>query len=103
MGSVGGGTAATMSDGVQRVTTNSGSGGSSNIAVKAGSQVVWTINASSNLGCMGGFQANGSLGISKTALKAGQANTVRFTPTKKRTYMLRCQSMGMNYCTVTVN
>jgi plastocyanin domain-containing protein len=100
--SAGGGAAATVSDGVQRVTTSSGGGGSENITVKAGTQVVWTINASRNLGCRGGFQADSGLGISKTSLKAGQENTVKFTPKKKGTYTLRCQSMGMIYCKVTV-
>lgn len=97
-----GGSSATMDGSVQRVSTSSNGGGSSNITVKSGTEVVWTISASSNLGCMTGFKANASLGIGGKTLSAGKSNTVRFTPKKKGTYTLRCTSMGMTYCKVTV-
>jgi plastocyanin domain-containing protein len=93
---------ASFSGGEQLVTTSSGGGGSGSISVRAGTKVVWTINAGRSLGCQTGFQANGDLGIARTALKAGETTTVTFTPSKKGTYTLRCLSMGMRYCTVTV-
>jgi plastocyanin domain-containing protein len=84
------------------ITTQSGSGGGENITVEAGKEVVWTIEADRRLGCFGGFRANTDLGIQRTVLNAGNTKTVRFTPTKKGRYTLKCISMGMTYAVVTV-
>ncbi|MDR1917559.1 MAG: hypothetical protein LBQ05_01075 [Christensenellaceae bacterium] len=97
-----GGIAATLDGGIQRIATQSNSSGSKSITVESGKEVVWTINAGSSLGCMKGFKANSALGISQTELTAGGSKTVRFTPSTKGTYTLRCLSMGMTYCKVIV-
>jgi plastocyanin domain-containing protein len=95
-----GGDSISATDGI--VATQSTGRGGENITVEAGKEVVWTITADRYLGCYGGFKANSSLGIKATTLSAGSSKTIKFTPTEKGTYTLRCIQMNMVYSVITV-
>jgi plastocyanin len=94
-----GGAGGGSSDGVRTVTTTMTVNGSSDISVKAGTPVKWTIKGGSgNLGCMDGVRS--SL-FEFRSVKSGQNTTVSFTPQNAGSYTVYC-SHGVRVCTITV-
>lgn len=97
---VNGGTKATLSDGVQTVTTNLDQGIYKPIVVQTGIPVKWTITAKDgDLSSCNNKMVIRSYGVEKQ-LSAGE-NVVEFTPTKSGTVVYSCW-MGMVGSTITV-
>jgi plastocyanin len=95
-----GGKTASMSGDSQTVGTTMTIRGSSDITVKAGTPVIWTIRgASGDLGCMDGVR---SQFFAFRGVSAGKTTTVSFTPpTIKGTYTVYC-SHGVKVCEIKV-
>lgn len=97
---VNGGTKATLSDGIQTVTTNLDQGIYKPIVVQTGIPVKWTITAKDgDLSSCNNKMVIRSYGVEK-ALSVGE-NVVEFTPTKSGTVVYSCW-MGMVGSTITV-
>jgi hypothetical protein len=98
--SVNGGTKATVTDGVQTVTTNLDQGIYKPIIVQTGIPVKWTITAKDgDLNSCNNKMVIRSYGVEKQ-LDVGE-NVVEFTPTKAGTVVYSCW-MGMVGSTITV-
>ena len=93
-----GGKTAGMSDGVQTVSTTMTARGSSDITVKAGIPVKWSIRGSGGLGCMNAVKSGL---FSERAVRSGQTTTVSFTPSAKGSYTVVCEH-GNYVCTIRV-
>jgi plastocyanin len=93
------GKTARMSGGSQTVGTTMTIRGSSDITVKAGTPVLWSIKgASGDLGCMDGVR---SQFFSFKGVSSGKTTTVSFTPETKGTYTVVC-SHGVTVCVIKV-
>jgi plastocyanin len=93
------GKTADMSGGRQTVATTMTSRGTSDIAVKAGTPVTWTIKgASGDLGCMDGVR---SQLFAFKSVSGGKSTAVSFTPENKGTFTVYC-SHGVKVCVIKV-